>query len=110
MIATLVGTERRTWKSWGNFNNLIGAPLCLDNMPDDAEVVISEMGMNHRGEIATLAGLTAACGLGFKLSDHETPAGRPVQDAVVQLGPGLTELIAQTETAVESAVLSYRTW
>jgi len=58
MIATLVGTERRTWKSWGNFNNLIGAPLCLDNTPDDAEVVVSEMGMNHKGEIATLAGLT----------------------------------------------------
>src|SRR5437588_3704886 len=58
MIAALVGTERRTWKSWGNFNNLIGAPLCLDNMPDDAEVVVSEMGMNHKGEIAILAGLT----------------------------------------------------
>ena len=58
MIATLAGTERRTWKSWGNFNNLIGAPLCLDNTPDDAEVVVSEMGMNHKGEIATLAGLT----------------------------------------------------
>src|SRR5437899_6871461 len=58
MIAALVGTERRTWKSWGNFNNLIGCPLCIDNTPDDAEVVVSEMGMNHKGEIATLAGLT----------------------------------------------------
>ena len=58
MIATLVGAERRTFKSWGNFNNLIGAPLCIDNTPDDAEVVVSEMGMNHKGEIATLAGLT----------------------------------------------------
>jgi UDP-N-acetylmuramoyl-tripeptide--D-alanyl-D-alanine ligase len=58
MIATLVGTERRTFKSWGNFNNLIGCPLCVDNTPDDAEVVVSEMGMNHKGEIATLAGLT----------------------------------------------------
>jgi UDP-N-acetylmuramoyl-tripeptide--D-alanyl-D-alanine ligase len=58
MIATLAGTERRTWKSWGNFNNLIGCPLCIDNTPDDAEVVVSEMGMNHKGEIATLAGLT----------------------------------------------------
>ncbi|HKB80090.1 MAG TPA: Mur ligase family protein, partial [Thermoanaerobaculia bacterium] len=45
MIATLVATERRTWKSWGNFNNLIGFPLCLDNTPDDAEVVVSEIGM-----------------------------------------------------------------
>ena len=58
MIATLAGTERRTFKSWGNFNNLIGCPLCIDNTPDDAEVVVSEMGMNHKGEIAQLAGLT----------------------------------------------------
>src|SRR5437763_1178088 len=58
MIAALIGTERRTFKSWGNFNNLIGCPLCIDNTPDDAEVVVSEMGMNHKGEIAQLAGLT----------------------------------------------------
>jgi UDP-N-acetylmuramoyl-tripeptide--D-alanyl-D-alanine ligase len=57
MIATLVATERRTHKSWGNFNNQIGAPLCLDNMPDGTEVVVSEMGMNHAGEIAEIAGL-----------------------------------------------------
>jgi UDP-N-acetylmuramoyl-tripeptide--D-alanyl-D-alanine ligase len=56
MIATLVATERKTWKSWGNFNNQIGAPLCLDNMPDGAQVVVSEMGMNHAGEIAEIAG------------------------------------------------------
>jgi UDP-N-acetylmuramoyl-tripeptide--D-alanyl-D-alanine ligase len=58
MIATLAGTEKRTFKSWGNFNNLIGCPLCIDNTPDDAQVVVSEMGMNHAREIATLAGLT----------------------------------------------------
>jgi len=57
MIAALIATERRVHKSWGNFNNQIGAPLCLDNMPDDAEVVVSEMGMNHAGEIAEIAGL-----------------------------------------------------
>lgn len=57
MIATLIGSERRVHKSWGNFNNQIGAPLCLDNMPDDAQVVVSEMGMNHAGEIAEIAGL-----------------------------------------------------
>jgi UDP-N-acetylmuramoyl-tripeptide--D-alanyl-D-alanine ligase len=58
MIATIAATERRTFKSWGNFNNLIGCPLCIDNTPDDAQVVVSEMGMNHKGEIARLAGLT----------------------------------------------------
>src|SRR5262245_41293261 len=58
MIATLVGTERRTFRSRGNFNNLIGCPLSIDNTPDDAQVVVSEMGMNHKGEIAQLAALT----------------------------------------------------
>jgi UDP-N-acetylmuramoyl-tripeptide--D-alanyl-D-alanine ligase len=57
MIASLIATERRTWKSWGNFNNQIGFPLCLSNAPDDAEIVISEMGMNHAGELAMLAQL-----------------------------------------------------
>jgi UDP-N-acetylmuramoyl-tripeptide--D-alanyl-D-alanine ligase len=56
MIATLVATERRTFKSWGNFNNLIGNPLCVSNVPDDMQVVVSEMGMNHKGEIAQMAG------------------------------------------------------
>jgi hypothetical protein len=59
---------------------------------------------------ATLAGLTVACGLGFRLSEHQTEDDRPVQGAVVQLGLGLQELIAQTASAVENAVLSYRTW
>ncbi len=59
---------------------------------------------------ATLAGLTVACGLGFKLSDHQTPDSRPVPDVVAQLGPGLQVLIAQTEAAIENAVMSYRTW
>ena len=59
---------------------------------------------------AVLVGLTVACGLDFKLSEHQTPTSRPVPDIVGQLGPGLQELIAQTETAIESAVLSYRTW
>ncbi|MFZ2491358.1 MAG: UDP-N-acetylmuramoyl-tripeptide--D-alanyl-D-alanine ligase, partial [Thermoanaerobaculia bacterium] len=58
MIATLIASEKRTHRSWGNFNNEIGAPLCLDNTPDDAEVVVSEMGMNHKGEIARIAGWT----------------------------------------------------
>ncbi|HUO83513.1 MAG TPA: UDP-N-acetylmuramoyl-tripeptide--D-alanyl-D-alanine ligase, partial [Thermoanaerobaculia bacterium] len=57
MIAALVETEKRTWKSWGNFNNHIGFPLCLANTPDRTEVVVSEMGMSAKGEIAFLARL-----------------------------------------------------
>jgi UDP-N-acetylmuramoyl-tripeptide--D-alanyl-D-alanine ligase len=58
MIATLIASERKTFKSWGNFNNTIGCPLCIDNTPDGTEVVVSEMGMNHKGEIELMARLT----------------------------------------------------
>jgi UDP-N-acetylmuramoyl-tripeptide--D-alanyl-D-alanine ligase len=55
MIHALVETERKAFRSWGNFNNQIGFPLCLSNVPDRADVVVSEMGMNHAGEIADMA-------------------------------------------------------
>ncbi len=58
---------------------------------------------------AALAGLAVACGLGFRLDQYLSQADRPVQDAVAVLGPGLQDLIAQTQTAVNSAVLSHRT-
>ncbi len=58
MISTLVETERSTWKSWGNFNNQIGFPLCLANTPDRTEIVVSEMGMSSKGEIEFLARLS----------------------------------------------------
>ena len=41
----------------GNFNNLIGAPLTLLATPEDAEVVIAEIGTNSPGEIAQLAAI-----------------------------------------------------
>jgi len=58
---------------------------------------------------AALTGLAVACGLGFRLDFYQIQGRRSVQDAVAQLGPGLQELIAQTQTAVDSAVLSQRT-
>jgi len=57
---------------------------------------------------ATLAGLAVACGLGFRLDQHQTPAARSVAETTGYLAPGLRELIAQTQAAVGSAVLSHR--
>lgn len=45
------------YASWGNFNNHIGLPLNLANMPLSTEIAICEMGMNHRGEIEHLSKL-----------------------------------------------------
>jgi hypothetical protein len=60
-------------------------------------------------EGAVLAGLAVACGLGFRLVQYTPPkTGRSVDEAVGQLGPGLRELVAQTQAAVDSALLSHR--
>jgi hypothetical protein len=58
---------------------------------------------------AALTGLAFACGLGFRLETYQDHAARSVADAVAGLSPGLRELIAQTQTSVDSAVLSHRT-
>jgi hypothetical protein len=57
---------------------------------------------------AALAGLAVACGLRFLLDQYQTQGGRSVEDAVAAAGPGLQELISQTQMAVDSAVLSHR--
>jgi Golgi phosphoprotein 3 (GPP34) len=56
-----------------------------------------------------LAGLATACGLGFRWVEFTAPkVSRSLEEAVVQLGPELHELIAQTQAAVDSALLSHR--
>lgn len=44
-------------KNSGNFNNHLGVPLTLLEMPNDTEVCIVEMGMNHLGEISILSNM-----------------------------------------------------
>lgn len=57
MLRTVLSTKGKTYASYGNFNNHIGAPLCLINMPLDVEFGVFEMGMNHAGEISQLSSL-----------------------------------------------------
>ena len=49
-----IEVSRRVHATLGNLNNRIGLPLTLLDTPDDAEVVVLEMGTNEPGEIATL--------------------------------------------------------
>jgi hypothetical protein len=53
--------------------------------------------------------LAVACGLGFRLDQYQTRAGRSAGDAVAHLPPDLRQLITQTQITVSSAVLSHRT-
>lgn len=56
-LALAFSGQAKTYASIGNLNNHIGMPLTLANMPQDTEVAVLEMGMNHGGEIDLLSTL-----------------------------------------------------
>jgi len=54
MLANILSGTMNVFKSPGNFNNHIGVPLTILGAPRDSEVLVMELGSNHRGEIARL--------------------------------------------------------
>jgi len=57
MIACVLGGKYRVGKTPVNHNNDIGMPMAVLSMPEDTEVAVLEMGMNHFREIAYLASI-----------------------------------------------------
>ncbi len=55
MIASVLGTAWRVSKTPANHNNDIGMPMAILAMPEDTEIAVLEMGMNHFREIAYLS-------------------------------------------------------
>jgi len=55
MISTVLESQYRIAKTPANHNNDIGMPMAILSMPEDTEVAVLEMGMNHFREIAYLS-------------------------------------------------------
>ncbi|MGB1038416.1 MAG: UDP-N-acetylmuramoyl-tripeptide--D-alanyl-D-alanine ligase [Bacteroidia bacterium] len=54
LIYNVLAKKYKTHCTKGNFNNHIGVPITLLQMPQDAEMAIVELGTNNPGEIAKL--------------------------------------------------------
>ncbi|MDW8372723.1 MAG: UDP-N-acetylmuramoyl-tripeptide--D-alanyl-D-alanine ligase [Planctomycetota bacterium] len=57
LAAALRGGGARVHATDGNRNNHLGVPLCVLALPADATHAVIEIGTNHPGELAPLAGL-----------------------------------------------------
>ena len=55
MVYSVLATQYRTGKTPVNHNNDIGMPMAVLALPEDTQVAVLEMGMNHFREIAYLA-------------------------------------------------------
>jgi UDP-N-acetylmuramoyl-tripeptide--D-alanyl-D-alanine ligase len=57
LLRAALSPKFRVHATTGNLNNLVGAPLTLLATPDDAEVIVAEIGTNVPGELARLAAI-----------------------------------------------------
>jgi UDP-N-acetylmuramoyl-tripeptide--D-alanyl-D-alanine ligase len=57
LLRAALSARYRVHATTGNLNNQIGAPLTLLATPDDAQVIIAEIGTNMPGEVAKLGAI-----------------------------------------------------
>ncbi|MCX6640483.1 MAG: UDP-N-acetylmuramoyl-tripeptide--D-alanyl-D-alanine ligase [bacterium] len=89
LLAAALGLRYRIVRSEGNFNNHIGVPLTLLQIDDKTEIVLTEMGTNHPGDIELLCHIAA-----------------PTAGLVLNVGPAHLEGFGDEETvAVEKSAL-----
>lgn len=85
LILAAVGVSRKAWGSARSFNNEQGLPVTILNAPDDAEVLVLEMGMRGHGQITRLCEVAA-----------------PEVGLVTNVGYAHTELVGGIEGVAEA--------
>ncbi|RHH70248.1 MULTISPECIES: UDP-N-acetylmuramoyl-tripeptide--D-alanyl-D-alanine ligase [Vagococcus] len=58
MTEAVLSQHYKTYKTQGNYNNHIGLPYTILSMPEDTDMLVLEMGMDHKGEIEVLSNIS----------------------------------------------------
>jgi UDP-N-acetylmuramoyl-tripeptide--D-alanyl-D-alanine ligase len=101
-VTQMIASILRAWKSdaafstEGNFNNDVGVPLTLLRLKPEHQVGVVELGMNHPGEIAYLAGLARpAVALVNNAQREHLEFMATVEAVALENGSGIDALDAQ---------------
>ncbi len=98
-----VGASRRVAANVKSYNNDFGLPTTVLNAPDDTEVLITEMGMRGRGEIARLCRVAApTVGVITRVAEAHSDRLGGI-DGVARAKAELVEALPPTGTAILNA-------
>jgi UDP-N-acetylmuramoyl-tripeptide--D-alanyl-D-alanine ligase len=105
-VTQMIASILRAWKpdamlaTEGNFNNDIGLPLMLLRLRDTHRIAVLELGMNHPGEIASLAGIARPTVALVNNAQREHQEFMATVAAVARENGSVIEALAPTGTAV----------
>ncbi len=90
IVASLLALKYRVHATPGNYNNHIGLPLTILGMDKETDILVTEMGASHKGEIELLAGIA-----------------KPDVGIITNIGPGHLEHFGSLEgvAAAKSEIL-----
>jgi UDP-N-acetylmuramoyl-tripeptide--D-alanyl-D-alanine ligase len=105
-VTQMIASILRAWMpdamlaTEGNFNNDIGLPLMLLRLRDTHRIAVLELGMNHPGEIASLAGIARPTVALVNNAQREHQEFMATVAAVARENGSVIEALGPTGTAV----------
>src|SRR2546429_6269390 len=108
-IAAVLSSNFATFKSWQNYNDLLGLPLSLGRLEERHEYAVLELACDHPGEISDLCRITRPhIGVLTNISPAQLRYFRTVERLAGELGTLLTSLPEDGAAIVNGAAALIR--